>query len=69
MGVLVCRIERWISASLRGLRHAWVESEAAQEALVDVNMPWWRDGASHRRSGSGISELPGNRFVEVPPVP
>jgi hypothetical protein len=67
--VVIRTIVRWFFRAVRTVRRAWDESQAAQEALVEINTPWRHDGELRWRRGSRGWELHGDRLASVPIVP
>ena len=59
-------IAHWFFHAVRGVRRAWGESQAAQEALVEINTPWRHHGDLRWRRGSRGWELHGDRLAGVP---
>ena len=66
LDAVIRTIAHWFFRAVRGVRRAWGESQAAQEALVEINMPWRHDGALRWRRGSGGWELHGDRLAAAP---
>jgi hypothetical protein len=60
---------RWSSCVARGVRRAWNESQAAQQALAEINTPWRHEGELRWRRGSRGWELHGNRLADIPIEP
>jgi hypothetical protein len=60
-------LPRWSAAVARGLRHAWAQSEAAQEAIFEINTPWRHDGPLRWRPGNRGWELHGT-WPAVAPI-
>ena len=62
-------ITRLLSRVARALRHAWDQSVAAQELLIEINTPWRKDGEFRWVRRGGGWELHGSRLPEIPAMP
>jgi hypothetical protein len=53
----------------RGLRRVWDETVAAQEALIEINTPWRKEGELRWVRRGGGWELHGSQVPAAPVAP